>query len=358
MHTEKEVFLMNSRHSKSRRLAMGVIIAVAAVIVVAGALLLFSRLERRSDPEPANAGQAPTLQNTPEPQEGGDVSEVPVIFYEGQAYAYNDRLSTLLILGIDDPQLEESDASRNQSQADFLLLAVFDPDTERCTLLQLDRDTMCQVPVLDFFGKQVYTTYEQLALAHTYGNGKERSCENTVTAISDLLYGVTIHNYFALTMDAIPVLNDLVGGVTVTVEDDFTGVDDSLVKGETVTLSAENVEHFVRARMSMKDDDTNRGRMRRQRTYMSALFAALSRAVKQDSAFVLDAYSAVSESLVTDCSIDQLNEYSRRFSEYALSGIVTPPGKAEVGERFMEFTVDEAALQELVIQTFYRPVDE
>ena len=347
---------MNSRHGKSRRLALGVVIAVAAIVLIAAALVFFTRLERRNDPEPTNAGQAPSRQ-TPEPQGGGDEPEVPVIYYDGNPYVYNDRLSTLLLLGIDDPELEESSMTRSQSQADFLMLAVFDPDAETCTLLQLDRDTMCEVPVLDFFGKQVYTTYEQLALAHTYGNRMEQSCENTVTAVSDLLYGVVIHNYFALTMDAIPVLNDLVGGVTVTIEDDFTGIDDSLIKGETITLTAENVEHFVRSRMKMKDDDTNRARLRRQRTYMTGLFAALSEAVKKDASFVLDAYGAVSGSLVTDCSVDALNEYSRRFSDYALSGIVTPPGEAKLGERYMEFYVDEAALQALVIQTFYRPAD-
>ena len=346
--------MIPSRSRGQRRLLIA-ILAVAAAALIVGALLFFSWLEKKNDPEPENAGQAPTREASPTPGEDGP--ELPTVFYDGRAYVYNDRLSTLLILGIDDPELEDYHASRNTAQADFLLLAVFDPDEKTCTLLQLNRDTMCQVPVLDFFGKQVYTTYEQLALAHTYGSGMERSCENTVTAVSDLLYGVTIGNYFALTMDAIPVLNDLVGGVTVKVEDDFTGVDDTLVKGETVTLTAENVEHFVRARMSMKDDPTNLARMRRQRTYMTGLFAALSEAVKKDASFVLDAFGAVSDSLVTDCTVDALNYYGRRFSDYELSGVVTPEGEARKGEKYMEFIVDEAALQELVIRTFYRPAE-
>lgn len=348
---------MGSHHSRSSRIALWVIILAAAAALIAGALLFFSKLERKTDPEPTNAGQAPTLRNTPEPGQVDDGQELPVIVYDGKQYVYNDRLSALLILGIDDPELEDYHSSRNTGQADFLMLAVFDPDAESCTLIQLDRDTMCQVPVLDFFGKQVYTTYEQLALAHTYGSGMERSCENTVTAVSDLLYGVTIHNYFALTMDAIPVLNDLVGGVTVTIEDDFSNVDRSLVKGETVTLMGDQVEHYVRARMSMGNDPTNRARMRRQRTYMTELFTLLGAAVKKDASFVLDAYGAVSGSLVTDCSVEGLNEYSRRFSDYELTGIVTPEGESKKGEEYMEFIVDEEALQELVIGTFYRPVD-
>ena len=41
----------------------------------------------------------------------------------------------------------------------------------------------------------------QLALAHTYGSGEEDSCENTVLAVENLLYGVGIDHYVSLTMD-------------------------------------------------------------------------------------------------------------------------------------------------------------
>ncbi len=343
---------MRNQRGGVRTGVLAVIIAVLVLALAAGALFFFSWLEKKNDPVPEGAGLAPSRT---EPADGAEEEpEVPVLFYDGKQYVYNDRLSALLFLGIDDPELNESKLTRNTSQADFLLLAVFDPDKENCRLIQLDRDTMCEVPMLDFFGNSIGYEYEQLALAHTYGNGLERSCENTVNAVSRLLYGVVIDNYFALTMDAIPILNDLVGGVTVTVEDDFTGVDDTLVKGETVTLSAENVEHFVRARMAMKEDPTNRARMRRQRTYMTALFSALSSAMREDAAFALDAYSAMSGSMVTDCSVDSLNGYMLRFSDYQLSGIVTPKGEAVRGEKYMEFHIDEADLQKLVIETFYR----
>lgn len=353
--------------SRRKRMLIAILIVLAVVILAALIITLSSRIERAYDAAPEGAGLALSRTSAAEADarlseadiyEENDSAEIASLYYNGQAYSYNEKLSALLILGIDDPELTETDTLHNRSQADLLLLAVFDPDTKACTLIQLNRDTMCDVPALDVDGDYIGLMNEQLALAHTYGSGLEDSCENTVYAVSRLLYGIGIDNYFALTMDAIPILNDLVGGVTVTIEDDFSAVDPTLVKGETVTLTAENVENYVRSRMKMEEDPTNINRMKRQRTYMLGLVEALKKSVAQDAAFVIDAYSAIAGSLVTDCSIDELADYADRFSDYSLTEIVTPDGESAIGEKYMEFYVDERALQELVMEVFYTPVEE
>ena len=358
---------MNRNMSRQKRTLIVLLIAAALIALAAVFLLLSSRLERMHDAAPEGAGLALSRSSADEVDarltetgvsEENDSVEIATLFYNGQQYIYKERLTSLLILGIDDAELLESATARNQSQADFLLLAVFDPDSRECTLIQLNRDTMCDVPVLDADGNYVGLVNEQLALSHTYGNGMESSCENTVFAVSRLLYGVEISNYFALTMDAIPVLNDLVGGVTVTIEDDFSAVDPTLVMGETVTLTAENVEHFVRERWGIEEEPTNLNRMMRQRAYMYGLVEGLKEAVADDSSFVLAAYSAISKSLVTDCSIEELFDYADRFSGYTLREIVSPEGEAVLGEKFMEFYADEEDLQRLVLETFYAPVTE
>ncbi len=343
-----------SRRQRHLAYALAAVVLVAAAV---GAYLLFSRLELAADPIPEGAGTALSRNDLPSPGEEEE-GAVPFLFYGGRKYVYNTELSTLLILGIDDPVLgEEVVTLRNSSQSDFLLLAVFDPADETCIFLQLDRNTMCDVPYQDSFGKPMGYHYEQLALAHTYGNGLAPSCENTVHTVSRLLYGITIDNYLSLTMDAIPVLNDLVGGVTVTVEDDFTGIDDTLVKGETVTLTADNVENYVRSRMRMVDDDSNEARMRRQRTYMTGLFSAMSAAMKRDPSFALDAFGALEKSMVTDCTVDQLSAYVDRFDGYSVGGIFTLEGETRMGEVYQEFYVDEEALKKLVMDVFYTPAD-
>ena len=306
-----------------------------------------SRLEQRLDTPPEGAGETVTRLEEP---------ERPVVYYDGARYTEKDGLVTLLILGIDDLAPTEALGARNTSQADFAALAVFDPAEESCTLLQLNRDTMTEVPVPDGRGGVQRLEWEQLALAHTYGNGLEASCENTAEAVSRLLYGVEIDNYLALTMDAIPILNELVGGVTVTVEDDFTGVDDTLIRGETVTLDEGNVENFVRARSGMPGDKTNLNRMERQKTYLRGLFEALRERVKRRG-FVTEAFNALADSLVSDCTLTELSDYAERLGDYSLSEILSPAGEASLGEVYMEFHIDEKALRELVLDLFYTAED-
>lgn len=361
----REVIGLQKHRSKQKKIAIAILAVFGAVVLSAAAVYLFSRLEQSREASPEGAGQALSRTSAAEADErleengipGDDDSEaVASLYYNGQRYVGKERLTTLLILGVDDSERTESAAARNQSQADLLLLAVFDPDSRECALIQLNRDTMCDVPILDADGNCAGLVREQLALAHTYGSGREDSCENTVSAVSRLLYGAEIDNYFALTMDGIPILNDLAGGVTVTVEDDFSAVDPSLVLGETVTLTGENAANFVRSRMNM-DDPANIARMRRQREYITALLDAMRGAAEKDPGFVLEAYAAVADALVTDCTLDELADYAERFSGYELSEIVTPAGETVKGEPFMEFCVDETALRDLVLGIFYEPAE-
>ncbi len=332
--------------------------AVALIIVLAAHLESLIRAPEETGESEGFSAVTTTVRQDEEEDGSEEEAAREVTYYNGRAYVLNDALSTMLIMGIDDYELTESSTYRNTSQADFLLLAVFDSEKETCALLQINRDTMADVPVLGALGNYIGLTTEQIALAHTYGSGLEDSCENTVQAVSRFLYGINIEHYMSLTMDAVAILNDLVGGVTVTIEDDFTGVDDTLVQGETVTLLGDHALHFVRARSSMTDDDTNLARMARQRTYMAALTESLRDAVKDDAGFVLSAFSALSDYLVTDCDIYDLSDLGQQLSDYSLSDIVTPEGEAVLGEKYMEFYVDEDALQELVIGLFYLPAEE
>lgn len=73
-----------------------------------------------------------------------------------------------------------------------------------------------------------------------------------------------------MTMGAVPYINDLVGGVPVTVLDDFSGIDDSLVEGETITLKGEQALHYVRIRGGL-EDSSNLNRMKRQQQYLESM---------------------------------------------------------------------------------------
>ena len=131
-------------------------------------------------------------------------------------------------------KVEEYDGT---GQCDTLQVLVLDETNHTYTSLPINRDTMTDVKSLDDDGTYLATTRMQISLAHATGDGMETSCENTVDAVSNLLYGQTIDGYASLNMDAIEVLNHLVGGVTVTIEDDFSKEDPTLTMGETVTLT-------------------------------------------------------------------------------------------------------------------------
>ena len=337
--------------------AVGVLAGIAAVI--GGAVIVSSLLEKKYSTAPVGAGQA--LSRAEVDAANNDRNDIlnnskPIrsIEYNGSTYAYNDNLEVLLFIGVDDREVIDYGVDgRNHAQADLLLLAIFNKDKKTYTLLQINRDTMADMMCYDYHGTYTGLINEQIALAHTYRSGKEDSCEDTVFAVSRYLYDIDISNYFCLTMDAIPVINNSVGGVTVTIEDDFSEIDPTLVKGETIKLQGDQAEYYVRGRMSVVNDPTNINRMSRQRTYMSSLLPMLGEKTANDDNFALRLFDKLSPYMVTDCTVDQLTNYISQFSDYTLDGIISPEGNSVKGEKFMEFYADEAALKKIIIELFY-----
>lgn len=333
------------------RVLKGTAAILAVVLVLLAGMLLLQRWENTQDAPVSSSGEASSV------EAGAPVDGREITYYNGTAYAKIEGLETVLLLGVDKFEGETPEGYINNQQADFLLLLVMDKQHETCTPIQLNRDTMTQIQILGVTGEPAGTFTGQLALAHTYGSGEEDSCENTVLAVENLLYGMEIDHYVSLTMDGVALLNDLVGGVTVEVLDDFSGIDESLVQGETVTLQGQQALTYVRSRGGL-EDSSNLHRMERQRQYLSALQQQLKAAVQQEDGFTLDALLQLNEYMVSDCTVNQLSDLGDSLAAYQVSDILTTPGDAQEGEEFIEFTVDEAALQQLVMDVFYEPVEE
>ena len=263
-------------------------------------------------------------------------------------YVPKDSLETILIMGIDQKE-DGSEERQNAEQADFLALVVLDKEKESYQILHLNRDTMTEIPQTDAFG-EVYGHIEgQLTLAHTYGNDDKVRCRNTVNTVENLLYGINIDHYLSMTMDAVAILNDSIGGVEVQLMDDFSELDETFVKNAVVTLRGEQALAYVQARGSL-EDSSNLHRMERQKQYISALLAKMGTYDLENNT---DTLMQVNAYLVSDCTIDQLSRWVERLGSYTYEGTVSPEGEAVVGETFMEFHVDDQALQELVVGMFY-----
>lgn len=283
---------------------------------------------------------------------GGDVTQTDIKF-EGKRYELKDNLQTILVMGLDKFASDVTTGSyNNDQQADFLLLIVIDRDNESYDLVHINRDTMTEITMLGVGGQAIGTEVGQIALSHSYGSGGKDSCRNTVLAVSEFFGGAAIDNYLSLTMDAVPILNDAVGGVTVTISDDFSGIDDTLVQGEQVTLRGEHALNYVRTRYGM-EDSTNVARMARQREYLTALWDAVVSCVNEDEEFIVNASLEIADYMVTDCTSAQLERLFETVNAYGAPEIRTIEGDSIKGEDFMEFYADEDALQRLIIELFY-----
>lgn len=273
------------------------------------------------------------------------------VTYGSKTYRQRPGLENYLFLGID----RMGKAVGTQSyvaggQADTQMLLVLDNEAGTWQLLQINRDSMVEVPVISMMGTVPYTLVQQICLAHAYGNGREQSCENNVKAVSMMLDDQPIDGYLSLNMGGIGILVDLVGGVTLKVTSDFSAVDPSLVEGETITMTGQQALEFVRTRQGV-DDQTNLARMARQRQFLTA-FEEKLRAM--DPEFAVTAYDAMAEYIITDIASGTAVEIAERLKKYKKLPLLTIDGENTVEDGYWAYYLDPDSLQETILQLFYQ----
>ena len=314
-------------------------------VVLITALIAGAALMSKEEAPIENAG---TAQNA--------VVKPQSLTYNGQEYPMKDHLQTVLLIGTDamDSYEEVTEGVKpfyNYHQADFLTLLVLDTEKNTAEILQLNRDTMTDVPWLDVLGNYGGTEFKQLCLAYNYGDGGMKSCKNTVSAVSGLLFNAPIGSYIQVPITAISVLNDLVGGVPVTMEEDYTEIDPVFVKGATVRLNGTQAESFVRARMGL-NNDTNLARMKRQRQYLDSFQKCARAAFDTDSEFTMKLLEKLSEFLQSDLTAQQLSDLVTRLDKSEVSPIRYAEGELKKGEEYYEFYADEASLWAMVKEAY------
>lgn len=280
------------------------------------------------------------------------------LIYEDREYPLKEHLQTVLLIGTDSTERYEEDENAlldyyNGNQADFLILLVQDTQANTTEVIQLNRDTMTEVPWLDVIGNYGGTEFQQLCLAFNSGDGGRASCLNTVDAVSSLLFDAPIQHYIQMPMSGIPVLNDLVGGVPVQIQDNLTRIDPAFTAGATVHLTGIQAEKFVRARKGLLDD-TNLARMSRQRIYLESFRKQAQEAFDSDSEFALKLVEKMGEHIQTDLTAQQLSDFVESLDKSRILPIRTPEGELIAGSRYYEFFVEEASLWETVKNAYCR----
>lgn len=259
-----------------------------------------------------------------------------------------DGIQTLLVICLDAFDApSDSGAYRNGNRADLILLMVIDEALGKTTALQLNPDTM--VP---FTPPGAYEALEvPLGLVYSYGSGGSDSCLSGSKAVSNLLGGIPIDHYMTFTMDSIPIVNDMIGGVTVDITDDFPEEYPALQKGENVTLSGESAAAFFRFRAD--DDVDNEAHMERQRGYMAGLYSPFLKNAGQEN-FLTKLTLQLGERFTTDLTLSQMMQMLQSLETYPLDeNILTLRGTAEISDGEFHFHADTDWLNQTAERLFF-----
>lgn len=266
-------------------------------------------------------------------------------------YTLDHPVKTYLFLGTDKSGNEEATDDEYQgSMADALMLVVIDEQEKSYGILQLNRDTITEVPMLLADGTANASAKMQLCTAHWYGKDKTASCENTVNTVSKMLGGVPIDGYYALQMEAMSLLNHEVGGVTVTLEDDMTSLDPEMKKGTTLTLTDHQAELLIQTRYAM-DDDRNTERMRRQQIFMKAFMNKMKEKNAEDVNATIELYDRLRPYATENINMNELTTILQNMQGYSDKGIIIIDGESRIdeklhdGEKHWEFYMDKDSLE-------------
>lgn len=334
--------------SKIPEIIVGIVLIIVAVEVMIAIIMAIQLYKENNSGEDSFSTEE--SRDTEVWQEG-------TITYNGKKYAYNDTISTYLIMGIDKDSDEEAVDGYDGGQSDALFLLVSDKKKEKVTLISINRNTMTDIEVYDENGTYVGTGEGQICLQHGYGDGGELSCERTCQAVSKLFYNLPVTNYFAFTMDAMPVMNDAVGGVEVEILEDISRPSDGveLKKGEVRKLNGTEAYYYLRSRDTSQFDSATM-RLRRQEQYMAAFMAQIDELAENDLFGLVGLYDAVSSYSVTNIDVTELVYH---VSGYERSEeVLTLPGEARMGEVYEEYYVDKAAFYDMIIQVFYEEISQ
>lgn len=275
--------------------------------------------------------------------------------FQNETYYRKTGITTILLMGVDRDTAESQQMFRDGGQSDFLMLLTVDHDAGTVRQLQIERDTVARIHVLTVLGQDGGYRNLQICLSHAYGANQEECAENAVEAVSHYLDNLEIDMYMAVDYSAVPVVNDLLGGVTVTLKDDFTSMDPAMVQGATLTLKGKQAEHFVRGRRTV-GDGTNASRQLRQREWLDGATELLKQKVRENSSFAGELMDALGASLVTNASRGRLINELTAALEYKVTPVEQIPGEYTVNASgFTEYHTQAESVTRWVLDALYRP---
>lgn len=292
-------------------------------------------------------GKDRKIEKTKEAQQT-EQSQSGIVEIAGEKYKRNPELQTILFLGID--QEARADLHHNpgeNGQSDSLNLLVLDKEKKTAQIVQISRDSMVDIDIYDINGEKLMTEEGQIALQYAYGDGEEESCRLTSEKVADLMYGVEVDSYVSLTLKGMAVAVDELGGITLTVPEDYTEIHHDFQKGRTVTLDGTLAELYIRSR-NTEILDSNNQRMERQAQFMTALAGKLQ-SISGNRQY-LTLYEKLEPYMVTNMTAEEM----KKLSEYqVVEEMLKIPGEVVEKEGRAQFIVDNEAWKAMIMELFF-----
>lgn len=254
-----------------------------------------------------------------------------------------EGIQTILVSCLDTYSIEGQSGYRNANRADFLLLLVVDEQNKKITSVQINSDTVVSFEIP---GK-AETVELPVGLLQSYGSGGSDSCLHISNAVSDSLGSIKIDHFLSFTRDAIPLVNDAIGGVTVPSK----VASANELETETITLSGEEAASFFFTRN--QHDTTNEIHMEQQRRYMKGLYPSFMVAV-QDENFLSKLSLQLGERMITDLTLSQLILMFETLEAYEMEEeIVTFTGISQITDGAFCFYPDEESVRSQMEKLIY-----
>lgn len=326
-------------------------IIACAIFVVAGGLMV---LQGMKNMEEAGAGYEAEASYDMATAYDTDSSMTDTITWNGKKYRYNDHLSNYLFLGVDKEELADTQMGYlDAGQTDAIFLLSWDRVEGDMTVVSIPRDTMTPYNYYGREGVDLGRVKEHINLIYAYGDGKHESCKLSIQAVSDLFYGIPIEQYSAISLDALSEVMKEVGTVTVTIPNNSLEYKYPEYKeGTQIALDSENIEPFIRYR-NIEVSQSALTRLERQEVFLEAFMGKAEEKFAEDPGFVTRSYEALQPYMVTNMGADQFARLMECLISKGKPAHWTLPGTGTEGAVYDEYHVDEDALYEKVIETFY-----
>lgn len=344
---------MSTKNKKRRKKIILMMVGILAAVCAIGAVALAVFL-RRGKSELEETGKYVEQAYEPLP-------DYRWLTKGGQMYSYRDDLINILCLGVDGRgKAEANDTYGFGPKADCIYLAVLDTENHTVKFLNISRDSKVPIRWYDSTGKELGLYDWQLGLQYTMGNGLDESCELMEEAVSRMLGGIPIHGYCALYWNGVAALQEKLGNMILEIPEELSELDPvHFPESGEHELTPEQIQIFVQGR-DIDVIGSNEIRRERQQQYIHAVYQKVEQQLRKNPFSLWKMKSAVEAYLVTDLDVSeisalawQVGTYVREFPE-----IVNVPGESVATEFQDEYQIDQAGLQNLIVETFYRKVGQ